>query len=90
MVLIGVGLVWAGLLGLLPELGFAGPPVRTLVLVAAASGLVVGVWMCWHGLARHVRPPEAASQVVDVVGVAMLLGLALAAGVLSVADFGIS
>ena len=29
MVLIGVGLVWAGLLGLLPELGFAGPPVRT-------------------------------------------------------------
>jgi len=90
MVLAGVALSWGGFAAMMSELGSPGLPLRTLLLVGAMAAVVVGVWLCWAGLASHVRPPELAGRAVDLLGLGLLVGLAIAAGILSVTDFGIS
>ena len=89
MVMAGLALLWVGFAVAAPELS-APRPLRTLPLLGALAAVVVGVWLCWVGVARHIRPPEAASRIVDLLGVCLLVGLAIAAGILSITDFGIS
>lgn len=86
----GVALSCVGFAVAAPELSAAPRPLRTLPLLGALAAVVVGVWLCWVGVARHIRPPEAASRIVDLLGVCLLAGLAIAAGILSITDFGIS
>ncbi|GAG27932.1 unnamed protein product, partial [marine sediment metagenome] len=71
MVVAGLALCAVGLATAAPELRTAQLPLRSLVLVGGLAALVVGVWLCWGGLARHVRPPEVANRIVGLLGVGL-------------------
>ena len=90
MTLAGFVLAWAGFAWGLPVLGSKAAPLRSLSLVAAMALVVTGVWLCWHGTARLLRPPPAAGRVVNLLAGSLLGGLAIAAGFLALTDLGIA
>ena len=80
----GVGLLWAGLRWLGSVSLPTGLPANAPRILGGLAAWAVGEWFCWQAVRRHVHPPRAANDVVDVACATVLTALAVTAAIVTI------